>query len=103
MANAFSRAIDVIFADGNFTVAATYSAPNGSPVVCTIIRAEQDQTLHIGNGRPILQGRIFEVRASEIPSPVKDGIFTINSVDHTIVGDPETTDPERLVWRCTVR
>jgi hypothetical protein len=94
-------AIDPTFS--TWGIAAVYTPPgNGAGVACTVIRDLQDQNVSFGAGRPFAEGRILEVRACEIPTPVKGGIFTIETVALKIVSDPETSDPDRLVWRCVV-
>jgi hypothetical protein len=46
---------------------------------------------------------LIEVRSSDISAPTKGGIFIVDGSSFSIEGDPESGDPERLVWRCTVR
>jgi hypothetical protein len=46
---------------------------------------------------------LIEVRSSDIPAPVKGGSFIVDGSSFSIESDPESGDPERLLWRCTVR
>jgi hypothetical protein len=86
-----------------FGTPGTYTAPGGSPVLCTVIPKSKDRMVSFGEGRPFAEGTIVEVRASEIAAPVKAGVFNINAVNVTILADPETLDDLRLVWICRVK
>ena len=51
----------------------------------------------------MMQGQILQVRRSELPAPVKGGSFAIGSLTLTVLDDPRNDDPDRHVWRMTVR
>jgi hypothetical protein len=101
------RTIDAAFREHG--VPATYIAGSSTP--CTVIVSDEDRNVQFaGTSKPFAAGGRFEIRASEISAPVKDGIIALlaneggaESSRHKIVGDPETDDPFRLVWLCTVR
>lgn len=46
---------------------------------------------------------LIEVRSSDIAAPAKGGTFIVDGSAFSIESDPESGDPERLVWRCTVK
>jgi hypothetical protein len=50
-----------------------------------------------------MQGAVIEVRRSEVAAPGKGGTFTIDGSSFSVASDPESNDPDRLVWTCTVR
>lgn len=99
--------LEQIAVDASFAVwgkAATYVPPGGgAPIPCTVIRDLRDREMSGLNGRPFLQRMLIEVRSSEVPAPAKGGTFIVNGSSYSIESDPESDDPERLVWRCTVR
>ena len=87
-----------------FGVAATYTPPGGgSPVSCKVILDSRDRELEFGRGAAIMQGQTLQVRRSELPSPAKGGTFTIGAETLTVLDDPRSDDPDRHVWRMTVR
>jgi hypothetical protein len=93
--------------DASFAVwgkAATYLPPNGAAAIpCTVIKDLRDRELNGLNGRPFLQRMLIEVRSSDIAAPAKGGTFIVEGSSFSIESDPESGEPERLVWRCTVR
>jgi hypothetical protein len=102
--SAFSAAVDAIFADANMAVAAVYTPPGGGAAVpCRVMRNRRDQEFSaIEVGRPISSGDVIDVRASEV-TPLGGGAFTIGAETLTIVSDPVTLDPDRLIWTCNVK
>jgi hypothetical protein len=83
---------------------ATYLSPGGGiSIPCTVIRDLRDREMNGLTGRPFLQRMLIEVRSSEVAAPAKGGTFIVDGSSFSIEGDPESGDPERLVWRCTVR
>ena len=99
--------LEQIAVDASFAVwgkAATYVPPSGgAPIPCTVIRDLRDREMSGLNGRPFLQRMLIDVRSSDIPAPAKGGIFIVDGSSFSVESDPESDDPERLVWRCTVR
>jgi hypothetical protein len=99
---AFDDALGVMFGDPNFGIAASYTAPGGSPVPCTVIIDSRDRDVGGFQGHPMTQGTVIDVRKCEIALPVKGGVFTVGPDSFTITGDPMSRDHDRLVWTCTV-
>jgi hypothetical protein len=99
--------LEQIAVDASFAVwgrAATYVPPGGGvPILCTVIRNLRDREMTGLNGRPLMQGAVIEVRRSEVAAPAKGGTFTIDGSSVSLASDPESNDPDRLVWTCTVR
>lgn len=99
----FADAIDTLFAEDAFAVSATYTPPGGGvPVPCRVIRKSGDRELGGMQSRPLIQGDLLEVRASEV-TPAKSGSFMIGAGALTVLDDPRREDPELLVWTVTVR
>ena len=87
-----------------FGVAATYTPPGGgSTVACTVILDSRDRELEFGRGAAIMQGQALQVRRVELPAPAKGGTFAVGSATLTVLDDPRSDDPDRHVWRMTVR
>lgn len=97
-----------------FGKAASYTPPGGSAVSpITVIQDQRDLDLSGFSGRPMMQGDVIEVRKSEVAAPVAggvfvpgvlvSGVFVPGATSYTIVGDPKSEDPDRLVWTCVVR
>jgi hypothetical protein len=79
----------------------SYTPPGGPAIPCLVIPNQGDRKVPGFSGQPIAEGHTFDVRASEV-TPVRDGVFTIDGEELTVLGDPVTNDPDRLVWTCTV-
>jgi hypothetical protein len=94
-------AVDATF--DAFGKVASYTPTGGTAVACTVIKDSEDRFLSGFEGKPMLGGTVIEVRATEVAAPAKAGTFLVDAVTYTIADDPQTADPERLVWRCTVR
>ncbi len=98
MANAFTAALDTIFADPNFGTDATYMGPVGAvPVTCRVMILAPDENFAAGFAvsAPARRG---EIRASEIAKVEENAILTVDGREFRIqgVGQP---DAQRLVWR----
>lgn len=103
-------AIDPVFS--LFGKAARYTPPGGGGSTdCVVIVDKRDREF-AEIGRPVLEGTIIEVRASEIAAPARGGQFGPPTVSvpgrqeltrtYTIASDPLTEDPDRMVWASTV-
>jgi hypothetical protein len=87
-----------------FGIAATYTPPGGGPSAgCTIIIDSRDRELEFGRGSAFMQGQALQVRRSELLAPAKGGTFAVGSATLTVLDDPRSDDPDRQVWRMTVR
>lgn len=104
MSNSAELAVNASFAAIGNGKAATYTPPAGGiALACSIIIERADRTIvGLNVGRPMSEGIIIEVRRSQIAAPVKAGTFETAAERFTILHDPQTLDPDRLVWTCTV-
>jgi hypothetical protein len=87
-----------------FGVAASYTPPGGgSAIACTVIFDARDRELEFGRGAAIMQGQTLQVRRSEVSAPAKGGAFAVGPATLTVLDDPRSDDPDRHIWRMTVR
>ena len=83
---AFATAIDAIYADPNFGVAATYTPQVGSPVAVTLIWTRPDDTVELSGMATRLPKRVGKVRVSQLADPKKGDTLTVGAATFT-VGD----------------
>jgi hypothetical protein len=106
----FDEAIDAIFADPNFVLAAQYTAPGGgSPVSCSIVLDKRDIGSRPDDGRPVAGQVTIEVRKSELAAPAKGGQFTPGTIQagvfvsgpttYTVMNRPAVEDEDGLIWK----
>lgn len=79
---------------------------SGITLDCVILKDARDREINTRTGisRPIMQGNVFRLRASEVPQPVKEAIITITASGDRfkIIEQPKTDDDEHSVFRFTV-
>lgn len=108
MANSLAQlAVNATFASTLHGKNAIYQPLVGAPIACRVILDRKDADLGFGRGQPIIEGRLLEVRASEVGDlkSAKGASFALTETAETltIVEDPRCEDPDRLVWTMTVR
>lgn len=53
---------------------------------------------------PVLsETSIFEIQVSDIPNPKEDDTLEFKGKTYIVQGDPQSTDPDRLIWRLNTR
>jgi hypothetical protein len=97
----FSLAIDATFVA--FGIDATYIPAGGTPVEVRVIAKRTDTIVGFGETRIHAETAMFEVRASEVASPRPDDRLTIGGETFVVQGEPERSDPDRLVWSLDAR
>ena len=98
--NAFSAAIDAIFADPNMAADAVYRARGVGPAVpCRVILTRPDLQSSFGDARITSDTTMLDVRVSEVATPSAGDTITIGSEVLVIQGEP-LRDRERLAWKC---
>lgn len=98
--NAFTAAIDAIFADPNMAADAVWRAC-GSPhiaVPCRVILTRPDLQTTFGDARITSDTTMLDVRLSQVPSPSAGDTITLGSEVLVIQGEPQR-DRERLTWK----
>jgi hypothetical protein len=98
--NAFSAAIDAIFADPNMAVDAVWRACHvavGTP--CRVIVARPDVPGSFGEAQIVSETLRIDVRVSQVASPRRGDVVTIGTEVFVVQGEPRR-DRRRLVWQC---
>ncbi len=98
----FAQAIDDLFADPNLAKDAVYLPEGGEPIAVRVIARRPDRVLDFGDARLHAETAIFEVRASDVPSPRPSDRFEVGGEMFVIQGEP-IRDSERLVWTLDTR
>ena len=101
--NAFSIAIDRIFADANMAVDALWLAGGVGPgVAVRVIRKSPDEVTPFGAGLILSETTLLEARVADMPTPAPGDLIRIGSEDFLMQGEP-MADRERLIWTLNMR
>jgi hypothetical protein len=101
--NAFTAAIDALFADPNIATNAIYRTGGTDPgtTVKAIVR-QPDRIGTFGETRIATETTIFDIRASDINAPAEGDTIEMDGAVYVIQGEP-IRDAERLVWTIEAR
>jgi hypothetical protein len=98
--DAFTAAIDALFADPNIARDALWRAGgDGTGIVVRIITKRPDQTANFGDSRVMLPTLLLDVRRSQIAAPASGDTVEIDAETFEIIATP-VIDSLRLVWTC---
>ncbi len=101
--NAFTTAINVIFADRNMAVDALWFAGGTGPgVAVRVIRKSPDEVTPFGASRILSETTVLEVRVADMPNPASGDLIRIGAEDFVVQGEPKR-DRERLSWTLNTR
>ena len=101
--NAFSTAIDRIFADINMAVDALWLAGGTGPGASVrVIRKSPDEITPFGAGRILSETTMLDARIVDMPSPAPGDLIRIGLEDFILQGEPKL-DRERLIWTLNTR
>ena len=101
--NAFSTAMNVIFADANMAVDAIWFAGGTGPgVSIRVIRKSPDEITPFGAGRILSETTLLEARLADLPTPAAGDLIRIGLEDFILQGEPKL-DRERLIWTLNMR
>jgi hypothetical protein len=85
--NAFSAAIDLLFADPNLARDAAYVSAHGNTLPVRIIARRADSVTDFANARLWSQTASFDVRTSEVAAPAEGDIIEMNGAVYVIQSD----------------
>ena len=101
--NAFTIAIDRIFADANMAVDAMWFAGGTGPgVAVRVIRKSPDEITPFGAGRILSDTTLLDARVADMPTPAPGDLIRIGLEDFLLQGEPRL-DRERLIWTLNMR
>ena len=101
--NAFATAMNVIFADANMAVDATWFAVGTGPgVAVRVIRKSPDEITPFGAGRILSETTLLDARVADMPTPAPGDLIRIGLEDFILQGEPKL-DCERLIWTLNTR
>ena len=100
--NAFSAAIEMLFADPNIGVEAIYTSDGGAPVVVRAIVRRPDEVTSFGDARLWSETIRVDLRVAEVQNPRPGDRIEIDGDAFLIQGEP-VRDRERLVWTVDLR
>ena len=101
--NAFTIAIDRIFADANMAVDALWFAGGTGPgVTVRVIRKSPDEITPFGAGRIMSETTVLDARVADMPTPAAGDLIRIGAEDFLLQGEPKL-DRERLIWTLNMR
>lgn len=87
---------------------ATYiDADKGIRIDCVVVTDTADRDVNVrgsGLSRPVMQGNVFRLRASEVPAPLQNAVITRkdDGAQFRIISAPKAEDLEHSVFRFTV-
>ena len=101
--NAFTTAMNVIFADANMAVDALWLADGIGPgVAVRVIRKSPDEITPFGAGRILSESTQLDVRVADMPTPAAGDLIQLGAEDFILQGEPKL-DRERLIWTLNTR
>ena len=101
--NAFTTAMNVIFADANMAVDALWFAGGTGPgVAVRVIRKSPDEITPFGAARILSESTLLDARIADMPTPAPGDLIRIGAEDFILQGEPKL-DRERLIWTLNTR
>ncbi|MGR3599187.1 MAG: head-tail joining protein [Heliomarina sp.] len=101
--NAFSAAVDAIFADPNMAVDAAYRSGGADPATSIrAIKRAPDEIAEFNSGRFVSDTVVFDLRVSDVANLTVGDTLAIDGDTYQVFGEPRR-DSERLVWTAEVR
>jgi hypothetical protein len=100
--DAFSAAIEMLFADPNIGVEAIYTSDGGTPVLVRAVVRRPDEVTSFGDARLWSETTRVDLRVAEVSNPRPGDRIDIDAEAFLIQGEP-VRDRERLVWTVDLR
>ena len=101
--NAFATAMNVIFADANMAMDATWFAGGtGTGIAVRVIRKSPDEITPFGAARVLSETTMLDARVADLPTPASGDLIRIGLEDFILQGEPKL-DCERLIWTLNTR
>lgn len=101
--DAFSAAIDDLFADPNIARAAIWRAGGtGQGIPVRVVTRRPDSIAEFGATRLAVETTIFDLRVSEVPDLAEGDTLDLDGETFVVQGEPRR-DAARLVWTAEAR
>lgn len=97
--NAFSAALDVLFADPNMAEDVLYTPVAGPPVTVRAVVVTPDQEARFGNVVGVVPTVVLRIRAADL-TPAEGDQVEVRGTVYGLLGKPERKDSRGLVWTC---
>ena len=97
-----AAAIDMLFADGNISRDAVYTADGGTPVLIRVVTRRADEITGFGDARLWSETARVDLRVGEVANPRPGDRIEIDGEAFLIQGEP-VRDRERLIWTVDLR
>ena len=98
--DAFSAAIETLFADPNIARSALWRMGGvGAGLAVRVIAKRPDQVVGFGDSRAVLPAVLVDVRRSEVPDPATGDTVEIDGDLFELIATP-VADSLRLIWTC---
>jgi len=98
----FALAVDALFADPHLAGDATYQPADGDSFPIRVIARRADAVTEFGDARLWSETTMFDLRVSEVASPLPGDRLVLDGETFVIHGEP-VRDRERLVWTVDTR
>ena len=95
--NAFSGAIDDLFADGNLAVTLLYQPVGGEARPLRALVRRPDRDVEFTDITVWTATALVEVQRADVPAPAAGDFITLDGDTLVVQGEPKT-DADRLVW-----
>lgn len=98
----FDTMVDTLYSDPNLGVSATYRPKGGASFSVTLVRdpLPVGQVYSPFETKAVTTGYLFDVRASDVPQPVKGDEIEVDGVRFVVMS--AELDGPKLVWRLNV-
>jgi hypothetical protein len=97
--DAFSAAIDALFADPNVGEDAVWRPSGAGGVPIRVVRRQPDRVTEFGGSRALMPAVVFEVRRSQAPTLAEGDLVEVGAQTFRIIAEP-TADSLELVLTC---
>lgn len=78
-------------------------ADTGEPKNIKVMASRPDEVFTFQSTPVLSETSIFEIQVSDIPNPKEDDTLEFKGKTYIVQGDPQSTDPDRLIWRLNTR
>jgi hypothetical protein len=78
-------------------------ADTGEPLNIKVMASRPDEVFTFQSTPVLSETGIFEIQVSDIPNPQEGDTLQYKGKTYIVQGDPQSNDPDRLIWRLNTR